>query len=174
MERSQDDNTTQKGDMKDIKNYRPISQLSHMYKLFTWILQKRMEKVLDEKQPREETGFRKCYSTVDHLQTVNQLIKNCEFKRPLCVGFIAYEKAFDSINGAILKALRSIGINGTYINILEDIYTGATARLQIMNNQISEEIPILRGVKQGNPISPKLFTATIQKVFKTPSQKRKE
>ena len=35
-----------------------------------------------------------------------------------------------------------------------------------MDNQASEEIPILRGVRQGDPISPKLFTATIQEVFK--------
>ena len=41
----------EKGDMKGIDNYRPISLLSHMYKLFTRILQKRMEKVLDENQP---------------------------------------------------------------------------------------------------------------------------
>ena len=64
-----------KGDMKDIKNYRPISLLSHMYKLFTRILQKRMEKVPDENQPREQAGFRKDYLTVDHLQTINQLIE---------------------------------------------------------------------------------------------------
>ena len=35
------------------------------------------------------------------------------------------EKPFDSIeHKAIFKALRSIGINETYIIILEDIYTG--------------------------------------------------
>ena len=59
--------------MKDIKNYRPISLislLSHMYKLFTQMLQKRLEKVLDENQPGEQAGFRKGYSIVDHLQTI--------------------------------------------------------------------------------------------------------
>ena len=35
-----------------------------------------------------------------------------------------------------------------------------------MDSQVSQEIPILRGVRQGNPTSPKLFTATIQEVFK--------
>ena len=35
-----------------------------------------------------------------------------------------------------------------------------------MDNQVSEEIPILRGVRQGDPNSPELFTATIQEVFK--------
>ena len=92
-----------------------------------------MEKVLDENQPREQAGFRKGYSTVDHLQTINQLIENCnEFKRPLCIRYIDYERAFDSIeHEAIFKALRSMGINKTYITILEDIYTGATARVHI-------------------------------------------
>ena len=125
MERSQDDNTAQTGDMRDIKNYRPISLLSHMYKLFTRILQKRMERVLDENQPREQAGFRKGYSTVDYLQTINELIEKCnEFSRPLCIGYIDYEKAFDSIeHKAIFKALRSIGINETYITILGDTYT---------------------------------------------------
>ena len=75
--------------MKDIKNDRSISLLSHMYKLFTWILQSKMEKVLDENQPREQTGFRKGYSTIEHLQTINQLIENCnEFIRILSVEYL--------------------------------------------------------------------------------------
>ena len=60
--------------------------------------------------------------------------------------------------------MRSIGINESYITILKDIYTDAAARVH-MDNQVSEEILILRGGRQGDPISPKLFTATIQEVF---------
>ena len=49
--------------------------LSHMYKLFTRILRKRTENVLDEIQPRAQADFGKGYSTIDHLQTINQLIE---------------------------------------------------------------------------------------------------
>ena len=66
---------------------------------------------------------------------------------------------------AIFKALRSIGIYETYITILEYAYTGATARVH-MDNQVSEEKQILRDVRQGDPLFPKLFTATIQGLFK--------
>ena len=73
-----------KGEM----NFRPVSLLSHVYRLFTQTLQKWMEKVLDENQLREQAGFRKGYLTVDHLQMINQLIEKChEFKRPLCIGY---------------------------------------------------------------------------------------
>ena len=71
--------------MRGINNYRLISLLSHMYKLFTRILQKRMKKVLDENQPREQIGFRKGYSTVDHHQTINQLIENVMNSKDLFV-----------------------------------------------------------------------------------------
>ena len=125
-----------------------------------------MEKVLVENQPREKAGCRIGYSTVDILQIINQLIEKCnEFSIPLCFGYINCRKAFESIeHEAIFKVLRSIGINETYITILENIYTGASARVH-MDNKVSELIPILGGVRQGNPISPKLFTATIQEVF---------
>ena len=66
----------------------------------------------------------------------------------------------------VFQALRNIGINETYINIIEDIYTDATAKVHIEKEE-SEEIKILRGVRQGDPISPKLFTASIQGVFKS-------
>ena len=68
--------------------------------------------------------------------------------------------------------MRSIGINETYITILEDTYTGGTTRVHV-DSQVSEEIPVLRGVRQGHPIPPRLLTATIQEVLKNTQLKEK-
>ena len=65
-----------KGNRKDIKNYRPICLLSNMYKLLTKITTTRLEKKLDENQPREQAGFRSKYSTTDHIHAIHQL-KHC-------------------------------------------------------------------------------------------------
>ena len=155
-----------KGDPDDIKNYRPISRLAHSYKLFTRLLQNRMEEVLDRNQPREQAGFRKKFST-DHIYTLNQVIEKCnEFNLPLCVGYIDYEKAFDSVEHfAIFEALRKINVKEDNVQILENIYFNATARIHI-DGMESEPFPIKRGVRQGDPISPKLFTAAIEDIFR--------
>ena len=96
-----------KGDNRDLKNYRPISLLSNLYKVFTKILTVRLTKVLDENQPIEQAGFRSGYSTIDHINTSSQLKEKCaEYQKPLCLAFVDYEKAFDSVKTwAILNSL---------------------------------------------------------------------
>ncbi|GFS04580.1 endonuclease-reverse transcriptase [Elysia marginata] len=66
---------------------------------------------------------------------------------------------------AIFDALRQININEKYVNILENIYQNAKAKVHI-DNMESELFPIKRGVRQGDPISPKLFTAAIEMIFR--------
>ena len=141
--------------------------MSHSYKIFTSLLQTRIERTLDEKQPREQAGFRKDYSTTDHLQALNQIIeKSNECNLPLCIGFIDYEKAFDTVEHfAIFEALRKTNINETHTNILQNICSQATARIH-SDKLVSDEFPIHREVRQGDPLSPKLFTAVMEEVFK--------
>ena len=129
-----------KGDPKVIKNYRPISLMSHNYKIFTRFLQSRTERTLDENQPREQAGFRKGYSPTDHLQALNQTIeKSNEYNVPLCIGFVDYEKVFDTVEHfAIFEALRKANINETYTNILQNIYSQATARIHL-DKSVSDE-----------------------------------
>lgn len=56
-----------KGDKSEINNYRPISSIPHLYKLFMKIILNRLQDKMDEYQSVDQAGFRKHYSTTDHL-----------------------------------------------------------------------------------------------------------
>ncbi|XP_050677287.1 craniofacial development protein 2-like [Leptidea sinapis] len=80
-------------------------------------------------------------------------------------GFVDYNKAFDSLeHDAIWNSLKVQGVHGKIINILKNIYSKSTARIKL--DKASSEFPIERGVRQGDPISPKLFSAVLEMIFR--------
>ena len=109
----------------------PISLLSVIYKLFTRILVKLLETAFDAAQPTEQTGFRSVYSTMDNIQVLQQVKERCnEYELPLCLAFVNYEKAFDSIKlSSLFDSIEKQGIEPSYINLLRSIYTNATATI---------------------------------------------
>ncbi|XGW34910.1 hypothetical protein V3C99_018732 [Haemonchus contortus] len=64
-----------KGDPDDIGKYRPLCLLSVIYKLFTCVILNRIGRILDEGQPCEQAGFRRGFSTTDHINTLTRLIE---------------------------------------------------------------------------------------------------
>jgi Reverse transcriptase (RNA-dependent DNA polymerase) len=162
-----------KGKKDEIKNYRPISLISHLYKLFVKIILRRIENVLEENQPEEQTGFRSGYSTSDNLMVINQLIeKHKEYNKELFLAFIDYEKAFDSVESSYMyRALKSHKVPSKYIRIVRFIYENSTAKITV--EQLGEKFEIRRGVKQGDPMSPKIFNAVLDFVFQNLNWKNK-
>ncbi|EYC04314.1 hypothetical protein Y032_0088g2137 [Ancylostoma ceylanicum] len=155
-----------KGDPSQLKNYRPISLLSVLYKLLTKVISKRVERVLDAEQPREQAGFRKNYSTIDHLHAINELIERCsEYRMPLYIAFIDYEKAFDTVEtNSLWNVLQEQGVQSQLITLLRGIYASAQSMFKVGETTIP--VKICRGVRQGDTISPKLFIATLEHVFR--------
>ncbi|KAK6750712.1 hypothetical protein RB195_002593 [Necator americanus] len=155
-----------KGDPHDIGNYRPICLLSVIYKLFTRVILNRIEKVLDEGQPCEQAGFRKGFSTIDHIHTVSKLIEvSREYKMPLCLTFIDLKKAFDSVQTeAVVEALDNQGVPTQYIKVLRELYSNFTTIISPFYKNII--IDVKRAVRQGDTISPKIFTATLENAMR--------
>ncbi|KAK6754448.1 hypothetical protein RB195_013447 [Necator americanus] len=155
-----------KGDPHDIGNYRPICLLSVIYKLFTRVILNRIKKFLDEGQPCEQAGFRKEFSTIDYIHTVTKLIEvSREYKMPLCLTFIDLKKVFDSVETeAVVEALDNQGVPTQYIKVLRELYSNFTTGISPFYKNII--IDVKRGVRQGDTISPKIFTATLENAMR--------
>jgi len=91
-----------------------------MYKVFIKIIQNRICQLLDESQSVDQAGFRKGFSTTDHLHTLNQIIeKYKEYNLVLYVAFVDYIKAFDSVkHNCLFQALLNQNIPSKYVRIL--------------------------------------------------------
>eukprot|EP00973_Karenia_brevis_P093879 12419592-Karenia_brevis.AAC.1 len=154
-----------KGDPKMPDNYRPITLLSVLYKLFSRILLARLREVLEAAQCVDQAGFRKGYACDDHLHTISILCEtSLEYNRTLWVCAIDFRKAFDSVeHGAIWKALLRQGVDARYVRTLADLYAGQTGC--ITGGGTSKDFKIKRGTKQGDPLSPALFNSVLEDVF---------
>ncbi|EFO91764.1 hypothetical protein CRE_06993 [Caenorhabditis remanei] len=154
-----------KGDKENLENYRPICLLPVLYKAFTKCILNRIRNSLEEAQPVEQAGFRRSFSTIDHIHSVQRLLEvGREYQIPITIIFIDFKKAFDTIEPAALwESLKTQGIDSGYIKLLKECYNDCSTTITPFYNPVN--IPITRGVRQGDPISPNLFSACLETAF---------
>ena len=155
-----------KGDCKNPENYRPISIIPVLYKLFSKVLVGRIKETLNSQQSPDQAGFRPDYSCDDNLFTITLVAEKCkEFNLPLWVAALDFKKAFDSIHHrSILDALRAQKVPDAYVDVIRRLYEGQRAR--VWCECFSREFEIKRGAKQGDPISSYLFNAVLEEVMR--------
>ena len=72
------------------------------------------------------------------------------------------EKAFEKIQHPfMIKTLQKAGIEGTYLNIIKDIYDEPIANI-ILNGEKLKAFPLKSGTRQRYPLSPLLFNIDLK------------
>ena len=151
-----------KGNKNDPNNYRGITLISCLAKLFTTILNNRLKSYLENILLENQAGFREGYSTLDHIFTLHIIINLYKrMSKDLFMAFIDYQKAFDTIwrTGLWLKLIKS-GVTGKFLAVIKDMYKKSKAYV-FQNGQKSNPFNSEMGVKQGEILSPLLFAIYI-------------
>ena len=88
-----------KGDTGKYENYRPISLLNAIYKIYAGIIQKKLASTLDKHLSKTQFGFRKDKSTGDAIQLVRRVAEHGQgTHNKLHMVLLDWEKAFDKVD----------------------------------------------------------------------------
>jgi hypothetical protein len=139
--------------------------------LFSRVITNRLARRLNKFQPPEQVEFQSRYGHIDHIHTMWYIIqKTDEYNQPLCLVFVYYEKAFDSVEIWSVQSLQQCQVDWRYIQVMRCLYESATISIQVQKQQ-TKPVSLHRGVRQGDVISQKLFTNAMEDMFKTLSWK---
>ena len=143
-------------------NYRGISLLSCMYKLYSSCLNSRLSYYceMNDYLVDEQNGFRPKRSCQDHVYALSSIIRNRKSKglSTYCA-FVDFQKAFDWVSRDLLlyKLATTFDIHGRLFNNLSNVYSSSSAQIRL-NGKLSSSFDVISGVKQGDIISPILFS----------------
>lgn len=157
-----------KDDKKEVNNYRPISVLPCISKIYEKIIQQQLEKYLNENKiiNPNQFGFVTNSSTLAACtQLINFVEQNIDQNNYVSCIFLDLQKAFDTIDHNILyQKFTRIGIHHRALQLLQSYHNNRKQFVQIRNTSSSLTNPEL-GVGQGSILSTTEFSIYINDIF---------
>ena len=154
-----------KGNKKDPKlpaNYRPMSLVNTIYRIYASMLHFRLKSAVDDRIYPLQNGFRAGRSTSAPLFVTRRLFELHERHGVSFYAlFLDWAQAFDSVSHASVRlSLVRLGVPSPFIDAVMAIYS--TAQFQVKDSSpFSARYSFLRGIRQGCPLSPYLFILVI-------------
>ena len=141
-----------KGDPKLPENYRPITILSCFGKLFTSIINNRLNKFAENHNiiTSSQAGFRKQHSTTDNIFIIKSLIDIVRSgKKKLYCCFVDFKQAFDTVwRDGLWSKLVQYRINGKCFKVIHNLYKDIKSKV-MTNEGTSNYFSCNVGVRQG-------------------------
>lgn len=159
---------------KDPKNYRPITCLNTVYKIFTKVIANRLSQYIKTNNllPIEQKGCCKgALGCKDQLMFSKAVLEDCVGNgKNLCLGWIDYKKAYDSVpHSWLLKSLELVGTPTPILDLCRKLISTWTTTLILNGKKERVEthpIKIKRGIYQGDSLSPILFVIAMAPLSK--------
>ena len=159
-----------KGSRNDPSNYRAISLIDSLCKIFMGILSSRLNNWCEENNVLDESqaGFRQKYTTIDNVFNLMAVVQKHLTKkggRFYCI-FIDFEKAFDNVqHSQIWKSFERNNIKGKFCQIMKSLYQNTESCVKC-NNKLTEYFKCSIGTRQGCVTSPKIFSLLVNDLIK--------
>lgn len=148
------------GDKTNVSNYRPISIMTNLTKIFEKLLKSRMANYIKKYNLISERQFgfqeNKCtQDAISHL--VSKIYKFLDESKPCLCVFLDLAKAFDTVSHPqLFDTLEDYGFRGPVHKLLKNYMTQRKQVVKI-NSAVSEEHIVQYGVPQGTVLGPLLF-----------------
>lgn len=154
-----------KGSTTEVSNYRPISKLSALSKLFESLITDYLNNSFRSIFIKEQHGFIRGRSTVTNLVNFVEYVNtSVDHKKQVDVVYTDLEKAFDRVNHDLLiLKLNKLGVGDPLLSWIRS-YLNNRKLTVVTNGFRSDEYIPKSGVPQGSHLGPVLFLLFINDI----------